>query len=490
MTLERLLAKNDDTGRTLRQGQIDALSWVHQNWKSGNHLILQAGVGAGKSNIIKSLQNYYGGNIVTSQNSLIEQYVNDYPSLNKVIGRQHYKCHVEGGSCGYYSIAKSCRGDEYLPCPLKKSRENIKVDSIFNAMSAFILRKQQRVTGGINYIDEAHTLLSMVRLMGTHTIIPQAGLLKKVGLKRNELTNELRVIKYLNASAERHQELLAKDSSEQTKKMHEAAIENIKFTVECLEDSPELYVIQENEGRVHVFPLKAPRFVLDRIIGHTGLLTSATMVKHDIEELLGRTDYKFLSLRSEIPAHCRPVIMHRGARNMSHEAINPKYIAELITDIHEKNPVATVVHLTYSLSEQVAKFLRIPHMVHDKENKKEQLDLFMRKGGVLLGAGMAEGLDLKDDLCRQQIIVKIQFPNMGDMWVQKRKALLDGDTWYSAEAYKIFAQQIGRSTRHKNDYSITHVLDNRLPRVVQQWDRLGILPDYLKESISYEKGNK
>jgi ATP-dependent DNA helicase DinG len=483
MTLESLLLKNDGTGRQLRQGQVDALTWVHKNWKSNNHLILQAGVGAGKSNIIKSMQDYFGGNIVTSQNALIEQYVKDYPQLNKVIGRQHYKCHVEGGSCGYYSMAKSCRGDAYLPCPLKKSRENIKTHSIFNAMSAFMLRKQYKVSGGINYVDEAHTLLSMVRLMGTHTIVPQKQLLKRAGINRTELNNELKVIKYLETKRDRLLELSGKDIQMGTKEKHEAEIENINFTIDCLENSPELYVIQEKDGRVYVFPLKAPRFVLDKIIGHTGVLTSATMVHHDIVELLGREEYPFLSLRSEIPAANRPVVLHKSARNMAQDQTSPRYIAELIADIYEKNRVSTMVHVTYSMAEQISQHLKVPHLIHGKEDKKEVLASFLEKGGVLLGAGMAEGLDLKDDLCRQQIIVKIQFPNYGDMWVQKRKALLDGETWYAAEAYKIFAQQVGRSTRHKNDYSITHVLDSRLPRVVQQWDKLGILPDYLKESI-------
>ena len=39
------------------------------------------------------------------------------------------------------------------------------------------------------------------------------------------------------------------------------------------------------------------------------------------------------------------------------------------------------------------------------------LDLFKKRGGILLASGMAEGVDLPDDLARFCVIVKIPYPS-------------------------------------------------------------------------------
>jgi Rad3-related DNA helicase len=120
---------------------------------------------------------------------------------------------------------------------------------------------------------------------------------------------------------------------------------------------------------------------------------------------------------------------------------------------------------------------------HDETNKAEAIERFLTNGGIMLGAGMSEGLDLKGDLCRTQIITTLQFPNIADPWVSKRKALPDGEEWMIGEVMKVLRQQVGRGTRGENDYCENYVLDNRFANVINKARKLGMCPNHFFESI-------
>ncbi len=102
---------------------------------------------------------------------------------------------------------------------------------------------------------------------------------------------------------------------------------------------------------------------------------------------------------------------------------------------------------------------------------------------MFLAAGCAEGLDLRDDFCRLNIIPALIRPNLGDPVVMKRRALADGDRWYALETMKTTIQQYGRSTRHEKDHSTTVVMDPTFSRTVNQYK--DDIPTYFKESIQW-----
>jgi Rad3-related DNA helicase len=100
-------------------------------------------------------------------------------------------------------------------------------------------------------------------------------------------------------------------------------------------------------------------------------------------------------------------------------------------------------------------------LTHTKDTKIEVLNEFLAKGGVLLSAGLTEGVDLKDDLARLNIIVSCRFPNLGSDYVQKKKAQPGGNFWYMLETIKQTVQALGRTTRNEKDYSVSIILDGR-----------------------------
>jgi Rad3-related DNA helicase len=70
---------------------------------------------------------------------------------------------------------------------------------------------------------------------------------------------------------------------------------------------------------------------------------------------------------------------------------------------------------------------------------------------------MTEGVDLKEDLSRFQIICKVPFPYLGDRLV--RKKMNKWNWWYDLQTAKTVIQAVGRSVRSETDTAVTYILD-------------------------------
>ena len=83
--------------------------------------------------------------------------------------------------------------------------------------------------------------------------------------------------------------------------------------------------------------------------------------------------------------------------------------------------------------------------------------------GVLLSSSLWEGVDLKDDLSRFQIIAKVPYPN----YTEKRtKAKMNKfPLWYTSQTLTKLLQGFGRSIRSDDDWAKTYVLDTAVNNV-------------------------
>ena len=84
------------------------------------------------------------------------------------------------------------------------------------------------------------------------------------------------------------------------------------------------------------------------------------------------------------------------------------------------------------------------------------------KPTVLLSPSMTEGVDLKGDLSKFQVICKVPYPYLGDPIVKKRMNKNKG--WYGLQTAKSIVQSCGRSVRSSKDTAVTYILDS-------DWDR-------------------
>jgi ATP-dependent DNA helicase DinG len=490
-----LLQMFDGSGRLPRPTQVKALDWIHDNFDSSpSPLVIEAGVGCGKTALLRAAQLQYGGSIATSQNTLVSQYQSDYPNLNVIIGMQHYRCSQYLTRCGYASQRYNCRGGRGIdgvdsPCKMRMVRERFAsgTPTLFNTMSLYVTRKRGGLPTETTYVDEAHQLISVARQASTYSNRLYAAdrtLLRKMNMTVRSLRSEINLCKFFDAKLESLEKKLARKLKVDETEAILSAIQQTEFTRECFVTEPEKYVIDTTENSLLVTPIVTPRTFLKRIIEKKGILTSATLLPHDVREILGRKDYPFIDLGTSIPKENRRVIW--SPSKFSHRAadIDIPALAQRIEDIYKSTGKKnTLVHVTYSLMLKLLPYMRTPVIWHDETNKAEAIEQFLTNGGIMLGAGMSEGLDLKGDLCRTQIITTLQFPNIMDPWVSKRKALPDGEEWMIGEVMKVLRQQIGRGTRGENDYCENYVLDNRFATVINKARKLGMCPGHFFESI-------
>lgn len=104
------------------------------------------------------------------------------------------------------------------------------------------------------------------------------------------------------------------------------------------------------------------------------------------------------------------------------------------------------------------------------------------KDSVLISPSLYEGVDLKDDLSRFQIIVKVPFPDLSE---RRTRILMEKDqAWYELQTAQRLVQTYGRSVRNETDHAVTYVLDSNFTRFVRAHKSL--FPKYLLEAIRAE----
>lgn len=91
------------------------------------------------------------------------------------------------------------------------------------------------------------------------------------------------------------------------------------------------------------------------------------------------------------------------------------------------------------------------------------------KNTVLLSPSMTTGVDLKDDLSRFQIVVKMPFASLADPRTKKKSEI--DPNWYVCQMLKNLVQACGRSTRSADDYSTTYILDSSFKYWVKRYEK-------------------
>ena len=99
-------------------------------------------------------------------------------------------------------------------------------------------------------------------------------------------------------------------------------------------------------------------------------------------------------------------------------------------------------------------------LTHDSDNRDRVL--WKHENGkqptVLLTPSMSEGVDLKGDKARFQILCKVPYPYLGDKLVKKR--MNKWRWWYPLQTAKTVVQSVGRSIRSMDDHAVTYILDS------------------------------
>lgn len=201
--------------------------------------------------------------------------------------------------------------------------------------------------------------------------------------------------------------------------------------------------------------------------GRRVLMMSATILnKEAFCESIGINpdEAAFISIDSPFPVENRPVVyIPTGKMTKTDiERTLPKVtnaVRELLKDhAGEKGVIhSRTFYISKYLMEKVGSD-RL--MTHESGNRDDVIHEFMRekRDVVLVSPSSTEGLDLKGDMSRFQIICKIYWPYLGDKLVKKR--MNKYRRWYAYQAAKAIVQAVGRSIRTQDDYAVTYILDS------------------------------
>ena len=91
--------------------------------------------------------------------------------------------------------------------------------------------------------------------------------------------------------------------------------------------------------------------------------------------------------------------------------------------------------------------------------KTKMLELLKSEpDAVIIGPSLVEGVDLKDDLCRFIIFMKVPYMSMADRLTKAKMNIYPN--WYGWTAMSNFLQGLGRGVRNERDYCTTYLLDS------------------------------
>lgn len=449
-------SKLDGTGKAPRVEQDDYFKHLNRTWNTVGCHALNAAPGVGKSYIGRAINIAVPDSaIVTPSNQLVDQYCETYPELVAVKGRDHYDTE-----------------DEY-----KRSRKQAQTrPAVFNPLSFhFHYIKGDKPSTVI--IDEAHTLAQMLVFTVT-----QAFNCNLYGIKEDmndaevlawlaERLDKLAKVQHVPKFETRYNRLkLLSDYVNQN-------LANIQITYQMIS----LPKTKQKVKHLCINPLRFPKELLHTVFGDARLiLMSGTLYPQHLKEL-GISEYDYKVYNSAAPVENRTIqaIPLKDRNDLDS-------ICSAIVQIRKQagNP-NTLIHVPYALQREYKRRLGPKVITHTKETKDMALERFKKSGGVLLGSGMAEGIDLPGDLCRLIIIPKLLYPNLGDDAVKKRLAMPDGQSWYNLQTGVTTIQQIYRGVRGKNDACNIVVLDSTFPRLIGKLK--GVVPEDFIKSIKWSK---
>lgn len=219
------------------------------------------------------------------------------------------------------------------------------------------------------------------------------------------------------------------------------------------------------------------------------LMMSATIINKDgFCRMLGIDPglIEYMSMPSPFAPENHPIFAFPVAK-MSASSIDndlPKLV-EAIKNILAQHPKEKgIIHThSYKVASYLKKHIKSKRLLfHDAMDRVKKLEehINSKEPTVIVSPSMQEGVDLKDDLSRFQIICKVPYPYLGDKIVKKR--MNRWSWWYSFETAKTIVQAMGRSIRNENDHAVSYILDADWNRFFTSNDHL--FPESFKKSLN------
>ena len=528
-----------------REAQTNVINKVLEEFKNGkNYAIVDCGTGVGKSaigvTIAKAITNsseyegvyQSGAYFLTTQKVLQEQYEKDFEKTSNLVSlysSSNYSCSVDSKtSCKEIQTALRANGlpKKFDCCNYKckykgKKKDFIEGDTGITNFSYFLTEKNysQKVPNKkVLVIDEAHNLeneLTRFIEISVSSYFSEKILKKKVP---NDITTQFKSFKwvkeeylpavvkkcdFISNQLEKFGITTSKLEEFQKITKHYEMLtshrDKIKQFISIYDKDNWVFDIEKSDNKYFKFvfkPIDVSKYAHEYILQYADyiIFMSATIISHEGFALtLGLPADKTVSIKepSPFPPKNRPII-YSPAGSMSFKNIDKTLpvMTQMIEQIliHHKNDKGII----HTHSSKIANYIKnnIPRKYKnrilvaygDTREKALQQHISSSKPTVLVSPSMSEGVDLKGDLSKFQVICKIPFPYLGDKVIKKKMA--KWDWWYNTQTVRTIIQSVGRSIRSENDVAITYILDSDWNRLKNKISNL-LPPDFYDSYNEY-----
>ena len=484
-------------------------------------VVLEAGTGVGKSAIGLTIARYLTANypenqtsgfqqgayFLTTQKILQEQYVKDFGgeegSMCQVMSATNYQCKFHKKQ----NCAESLRQLKLEPDKTSKFARTCSFQCTYKEEKRKFMQSTESVTNfsyflaetfyagkliprSLLVIDEAHN--TDTELCG-FVEISMSERFAKTALKMEmpDITTQKQAWRWiceeyeprLRAHVKHYEETIEKfnladkiksDFASLAKQyeMLDKHICKVHRFQELYDEDNWVFNLAEGEGRgmrkLEFKPIDVSGYA-EQILFKNGrrvLMMSATILNREgfCKMLgIGEEDCAFISIPSPFPPENHPIFTYPIAK-MSAGTIDqdlPK-LAQAVKAILDQHPNEKgIIHChTFKIAKYLQQNVKSNRLlIHGSEDRIQKLQEHMSssKPTVLLSPSMQEGVDLKDDLSRFQIICKVPYPYLGDKIVKKR--MHRWPWWYPLQTAKTIVQSIGRSVRSQEDHAVSYILD-------------------------------
>lgn len=504
---------------TIRESQSIAIEKAIDAFESGKkYFILEAGTGVGKSAIALTVTKYLneymkdstgvyspGGNILTTQKLLQEQYSTDFMEIISLKSASNYQCsHFKTMNCGESRklLQTADKDSQHFKncirhCEYKKTKDEfIKTHCGITNFSYFLT--ETRYSGKITkksllVIDEAHNAPEELSKFIEVTFSDRFSK-SFVGIDLPERITPAAFVKWIESE---YYPILAKKTEFFEAKLNEMTsikskidsgefgklnkqFETLKSHEKKVQTFLELYerdnwvmteiAAEEKSGRKIEFKaIDISEYAYSYLfnMGQHVLLMSATIVNiNRFAQLCGikQEEYDSISIPCPFPIENRP-ILYSGIGKMTMNEIEstlPRLASAVKEILKEHKGQKGIIHCgTYRIANYLKQKIKDSRLlIHTSENRDQVLQehIASEKATVILSPSMTEGVDLKGDLSRFQILCKVPYPYLGDPLTKKKMS--KWGWWYDLQTAKTVIQSVGRSVRSDTDHAVTYILDS------------------------------
>lgn len=435
----------------------------------------------------------FGAFALTITKSLQDQYQGLFTTADVLKGKSNYICDIDddftvdlapctfapkikescwaSNRCHYYNA----RNDALL------SRFGVLNYKMFLALPKHIKRKNIIICDEASELEEE--LIRRFSAEVNYDKLTQYGITQKVLISDNKERARVwiyELVEKINCELERFLELAGK-KQDLISKADRVKYQYLKNLHKSLTDIDSLwsncdYIIDVDATKVSFTPLQA-----DVLTNHVFdfadkvILMSATIIDHKhYAKSLGITKYEYIECESEFDPQRSPIYISTASKlNYKNLRVElPKICEQIKAIVNHHSGDKGVIHthtqeITNIIREKLGKDTR--YLFRDVNSNNETILKEHRETEmptVLVSPSLTFGVDLKDELARFQIIVKLPFLPLSSKRIKKMFEL--DKVWYENKMLNAIVQAAGRATRSKDDHSVTYILDGNFINVISR----------------------